>query len=115
MTYWALRMVGASESLLKEIDSCVTPERKAVITNRNAAMSVEEVNVENATIVGDVFRILFGRKDLANQKRAVEAGREFLRRFGDWEGARELTEYLKTQLPKMEAKVSKEATPQRPQ
>ena len=105
-TSWAFKMAGASDALIREVDSCISPEQRAAITDRDAAKPISDKMSEDAVLIGDLFRTLFSRKDIENRKRAIEVGREFLRRFEHREDARELVDYLKTQLPKMEGKIS---------
>lgn len=104
-TSWSFKMAGASDALIREVDSCISPAQRASITDRDAAKPSSDKLSEDAVLIGDLFRTLVSRKDMENRKRAIEVGREFLRRFEHREDASELVDYLKTQLPKMAAKV----------
>lgn len=105
--FWALKTLGASEALLKEIDTCLSAENRAIILNRLAATPESELTVSKATVFGDVIRSLYIKKDIANRKRFLEAGREFIRRFGDELCAAELVEWLKITIPKVETAIEK--------
>ena len=107
--FWALRTVGASENIMKEIDTCLSAESRSVVLNRLAATPESEQTVEKASVFGEVIRFFFTKKDLAGRKRFLEASREFIRRFGDELCAVELVDWLKVTIPKVETTIQKMA------
>jgi len=64
-------------------------------------------DAEGQTAAGDKFRELYPKKDISGRKAAIEAGKQFLEKYGSCEPAKELSEYLKTTLPKMETNLAK--------
>lgn len=110
ITFSALKAVGATDSLIKEMDTCLSAESRAIILNRVAATPADVQTAANATILGDVIRFLFRKKDLAGRKRFIEAGREFLRRFGDESCAAELADWLRFNIPKAQKRVDEMTT-----
>lgn len=107
MSYRTLRLLGASEAVLKQADTCLVGEKRAVILNRYAAMQVDEMMAQQSVELGDAFRVAFTSREIQGRKRAIAIGREFLERFGEYPGCIELTQYLKVQIPKMQQTVQK--------
>ena len=64
-------------------------------------------DAEGQTKLGDSFRELYPKKDIPGRKDAISTGKQFLEKYGACESAKELSEYLKTTLPKMEANLAK--------
>ena len=107
-TSWAFKMAGASDALIREVDSCISPAQRVAITDRDAAKPISDRMSDDAVLIGDLFRTLFSRKDIESRKRCIEVGREFIRRFEHYEDARELVDYLKIWIPKTEDKIAAE-------
>jgi len=64
-------------------------------------------DADGQTKLGDIFRELYPKKDIQGRKDAISAGKQFLEKYGACEPAKELSEYLKTTLPKMETNLAK--------
>ncbi len=59
-------------------------------------------DAEGQTTLGDKFRAQFADKSIEGRKTAIETGKQFLEKYGACESAKDLADYLKGQLPKME-------------
>ena len=59
-------------------------------------------DAEGQTALGDKFRAQYPEKTVEGRKQAIETGKQFLDKYGACESAKDLAEYLKTTLPKME-------------
>ncbi len=68
-------------------------------------------DADGQTTLGDKFRAQYPAKDIDGRKAAIETGKQFLEKYGSCDSAKELSDYLKTTIPKMEAnlKVAMEA------
>lgn len=64
-------------------------------------------DADGQTKLGDIFRELYPKKDIQGRKDAISAGKQFLEKYGACDSAKELSEYLKTTLPKMETNLAK--------
>ncbi|MEO7659429.1 MAG: hypothetical protein ABIV48_07425, partial [Pyrinomonadaceae bacterium] len=62
-------------------------------------------DAEGQTTLGDKFRAEYPAKDIPGRKRAIDTGKQFAEKYGACESAKDLSDYLKTTLPKMEAKL----------
>jgi hypothetical protein len=56
----------------------------------------------------DKITALFADKTLAGRKAYVEAGKSFLEKYGSCDSAKDMVDYLKPQLPKMEERIKNE-------
>ncbi len=64
-------------------------------------------DAEGQTTLGDKFRAQFSDKSIDGRKAAIETGKQFMEKFGSCESAKELADYLKLQMPKMEEGLKK--------
>ncbi|MBK8466263.1 MAG: hypothetical protein IPL32_10570 [Chloracidobacterium sp.] len=60
-------------------------------------------DAEGQTTLGDKFRAEFADKSIEGRKKAIETGKQFLEKYGSCDSAKDLGDYFKGQLPKMEA------------
>ncbi len=58
------------------------------------------------TTLGDKFRELYPKKDIESRKAAIDTGKQFLEKYGSCDSAKDLSDYLKTTIPKMEKIVA---------
>lgn len=104
-TFWSLRTIGASDELMREVSKCVSPERHTFLSNRRAGFPAAELKKQEIVLVDELIRILFQKKDLANRRRFLEAGREYLRRWEFDPDAKELVDWLKARWTVEEEKI----------
>src|SRR5580765_3068043 len=64
-------------------------------------------DAEGQTTLGDKFRADFALKTLEGRKAAIDDGKQFLEKYGACDSAKELVDYLKPQIPKMEEAYKK--------
>lgn len=64
-------------------------------------------DAEGQTALGDKFRAQFPDKSIEGRKAAIETGKQFMEKYGSCESAKELGDYLKGQIPKMEEGLKK--------
>src|SRR5688572_8522339 len=64
-------------------------------------------DAEGQTKLGDEFRALFPLKDLPSRKATIDKGKQFLEKYGACPTAADLSEYLKTAIPKLEETYNK--------
>lgn len=64
-------------------------------------------DADGQTALGDKFRALYPKKDIEGRKAAIEAGKQFSEKYGACETAKELSDYLKTAIPRLEAALAK--------
>ena len=64
-------------------------------------------DADGQTALGDKFRAEYPLKDIPGRKQAIETGKQFLEKYGACEPAKELSDYLKVTIPKMEANLAK--------
>jgi len=57
--------------------------------------------------LGDQFRAEFPDKTLAGRKKASATGKSFLEKYGSCESAKDLADYLKTQIPRIDENIKK--------
>ncbi len=60
-------------------------------------------DAEGQTALGDRFRAEFPVGTIPGRKKTIETGKQFLEKYGACETAKDLSDYLKTTLPKLEA------------
>lgn len=60
-------------------------------------------DADGQTKLGDEIRALFPLKDMPSRKSTIEKGKQFLEKYGACESAKDLSEYLKGAIPKLEA------------
>jgi hypothetical protein len=78
----------------------------AVIIALGAVAGFAQDNCADAdgqTKLGDEIRALFPLKDMPSRKSTIEKGKQFLEKYGACESAKDLSEYLKGAIPKLEA------------
>ncbi|MEO6656139.1 MAG: hypothetical protein ABIO36_08655 [Pyrinomonadaceae bacterium] len=61
-------------------------------------------DADGITALGDKFRAQYALKGLPDRRIAIDTGKQFLEKYGACEATKELSDYLKIQLPKMEEK-----------
>ncbi|MFM9905983.1 MAG: hypothetical protein ACKVQJ_15580 [Pyrinomonadaceae bacterium] len=59
-------------------------------------------DAEGQTTLGDKVRAQYADKTIEGRKAFVESGKQFLEKYGACEPAKELSDYLKVQIPKVE-------------
>src|SRR6267143_477887 len=59
-------------------------------------------DADGQTALSDKVRELFTHKDLASLKARIDAGKQFLDKYGACDSAKEFSDYLKTNIPKWE-------------
>lgn len=64
-------------------------------------------DAEGQTALGDKFRAQFPDKSIEGRKAAIETGKQFMEKYGSCDSAKELGDYLKAQIPKMEDGLKK--------
>lgn len=64
-------------------------------------------DADGQTTLGDKFRAEYALKDIPGRKQAIETGKQFLEKYGSCDSAKELSEYLKKQIPVMDANLIK--------
>lgn len=64
-------------------------------------------DADGQTKLGDQFRAEFADKSEDGRKKAISTGKSFLEKYGACESAKDLSEYLKGQIPKMDAALAK--------
>lgn len=65
-------------------------------------------DADGQTKLGDQFRAEFAVRTPEGRRKAISTGKTFLEKYGSCESTKELTEYLKVQLPKMEDALRKQ-------
>jgi hypothetical protein len=70
-----------------------------------AASAQDPCDAEAMVAAGDKFRTAHADKSIPGRKSAIQAGKEYLEKFGSCEGAKELADWLKERLPRFEATV----------
>lgn len=116
--FWALRTVGASEELMKRVDSCTSAAIRDRINAERSTLSEEQIQIQERLFIGNLFRKMFTRKDIAGRRRTLAVGEEYIRRyeeddrFGD-PGTDELLQYLKPLVPKWKAAIGPCYPPQK--
>src|SRR5438552_13797195 len=63
-------------------------------------------DADGQTALGDKFRELYPKTSVDDRKAAIDTGKQFLEKYGACETAKELTDYLKTNIPKMETRLA---------
>ena len=64
-------------------------------------------DADGQTTLGDKFRAEYPSKDIPGRRQAIGTGKQFLEKYGSCEPAKELSDYLKITIPKMEANLAK--------
>src|SRR3954463_5776251 len=59
-------------------------------------------DADGQTKLGDEFRAAYPNKDIPGRQKAIELGKQFQEKYGACASAKELSDYLKSALPKME-------------
>lgn len=62
-------------------------------------------DAEGQTTLGDKFRAEFADKTIPGRKTAIETGKQFLEKYGACDSTKDLSDYLKAQIPKLEQGV----------
>src|SRR6188768_4232542 len=81
----------------------------AIIALGSVAVFAQDpcADADGQTKLGDEFRAAYPNKDIPGRQKAIELGKQFQEKYGACPNAKELSDYLKTALPKMEANLSK--------
>ncbi len=64
-------------------------------------------DAEGQTKLGDEFRAAYPNKDIPGREKAIELGKQFVEKYGACPSTKELSDYLNTTLPKMDATLQK--------
>ena len=64
-------------------------------------------DADGQTTLGDKFRAEYLLKDLPGRKQAIDTGKQFLEKYGACDAPKDLVDYLKVQIPKMEDSYKK--------
>ena len=64
-------------------------------------------DADGITKLGDTFRAQYADKTIPGRQTAIDTGKQFLDKYGACDGAKELVDYLKVQIPKMEDALHK--------
>jgi hypothetical protein len=63
-------------------------------------------DADGQTKLGDEFRAAYPAKDIPGRQKAIDLGKQFQEKYGSCPSAKELSDYLKTALPKMETNLA---------
>ncbi|MEO6050117.1 MAG: hypothetical protein ABIP78_02155 [Pyrinomonadaceae bacterium] len=61
-------------------------------------------DADGITALGDKFRAQYALKGLDDRRMAIDSGKQFLEKYGACEATKELSDYLKLQLPRLDEK-----------
>lgn len=95
-----LREAGASDELIRTIDTALTYAEKKKVTK--ALKNINKMNRLYQIVLNN-----YKSKDEKQLARAIKAAKEFIRRFGNEEIASRNTEWLKYSIPKWEQRLQK--------
>lgn len=76
-----------------------------VVLGAVASSAQDPCDAEAIVAAGDKFRAAHADKSIAGRKAAIQAGEEYLSKFGSCEGAKELADWLKPRLPRFKETV----------
>ncbi|MFM9904218.1 MAG: hypothetical protein ACKVQJ_06565 [Pyrinomonadaceae bacterium] len=96
-----LKDAGASDDLLKTIDTSLTPREKEGIIDSLSVIEKKKAYIRESTVYYDKIRELFAKKDYESRKALIKIGEDFLEKYGNDEEQRETIAWLKMCLPKM--------------
>lgn len=108
-----LKDAGASEDLLKTIDTCITPRERQGIIDDATTIKRKKKRLKEITQLEDQIRDLYPRKDRESIKKMIEVGKEYLKKFGNDDDAKQMVDYLKLVLPKWEELIEVDHFPKK--
>jgi hypothetical protein len=95
----ALKEAGGSDELIKAIDDAIPPEKKERMREQIRLDTIYRENYDG---------------NYEQRKKAIEAGKEFLLKFGDDEDVKEFVDYLRNALPVLEERIQQSRQIDRP-